>query len=271
MVRGDRRDAAEIVDAGSDQLIERMWIQIGRCLYADIFGQQQARDRNAPQMLVQIGLGRIRHCSIGLGAKVLHDDLLQMTVAFVQVAQCEQCLDALTPGFADTDQDPAGKRHGLLAGRVHARQTCGWQLVRASVVRAAFFAQARRSRFEHQAHRHADLAQRGDLRGAHQARIQVRQQTGFLVYPLRNLAEVADRARVPEFRQRLTCRAIAQLRLVAEREQGLVTARFGAGVSDCYGLFDGQICGFGLARRVRKGAVPAHIPAQMGERNKDLR
>ena len=41
----------------------------------------------------------------GLGAEILHDDFLDVAVRAVQIAQCQQRLDALAPRLADADQD----------------------------------------------------------------------------------------------------------------------------------------------------------------------
>ena len=78
--------------------------------------EDQPRDGDGPEMVVEIGLGRLRHARPGLGAEILDDDLLQVAVAVVQVAQRQQRLDALAPGLADADQDAGGERHRRLAG-----------------------------------------------------------------------------------------------------------------------------------------------------------
>ena len=60
--------------------------------------EQDARDRDRPEMLVERRLVALRHARAGLGAEVLDDDFLQMAVALVQVAQRQQRLDALRAG-----------------------------------------------------------------------------------------------------------------------------------------------------------------------------
>src|SRR3984893_4957595 len=67
-------------------------------------------------MIVEVGLGRLRHPRPRLGPEILYDDLLQVAVAVVQVAQRQQRLDALAPGLADADQDAGRDRHRGLAG-----------------------------------------------------------------------------------------------------------------------------------------------------------
>ena len=47
----------------------------------------------------------VRHPGPGLGAKILDDDFLDVPVCFVQLAQPQQSLEALTPRLADADQD----------------------------------------------------------------------------------------------------------------------------------------------------------------------
>jgi len=68
----------------------------------------------------------------------------------------------------------------------------------------------------------------------------------------------------------LACRAVAQLRLVAQGEQRLVAARLGAGAGDGEDLVAGQIDPLAAARRLGEGAVVTDVAAQLGERDEDL-
>ncbi len=117
-----RRDAAPIIDAGGDQLRERAGAQIGRRLDVHARPEDQPRHGDRPQMVVEVGLGRLRHAGAGLGAEILDDDFLDVAVAVVQIAQGEQRLDALAPRLADADQDAGGERDRRLAGRCDRRE-----------------------------------------------------------------------------------------------------------------------------------------------------
>jgi len=68
----------------------------------------------------------------------------------------------------------------------------------------------------------------------------------------------------------LTGDAVAALRLVAEGEQRLVTSGPGARRGDLDGLIDGQVGARKIPRRVGKGAITAHVAAQLGEGDEDL-
>src|SRR5436190_24057453 len=75
---------------------------------------------------------------------------------------------------------------------------------------------------------------------------------------------------MPELIELVRGGAVAQLRLVAKREQRLVTAGCLAGARDRDHLVEAEISALVPARRMRKGAVMADIAAEPGERNEDL-
>ena len=77
-----------------------------------------------------------------------------------------------------------------------------------------------------------DLAQRRDLLARHDAGIGVRQQAGLAQHQRAHRGEIGDRRLVAERVERLARRAVAQLGLVAEREQRLVAAGRLAGAGD---------------------------------------
>ena len=90
---------------------QRSGRQIGRRLDVHRGAEQDARDRDGPEMFVERRLGMLRHAGAGLGAEILDDDFLHVAVALVQLAQRQQRLDALAPRLADADQDAGGERH----------------------------------------------------------------------------------------------------------------------------------------------------------------
>ena len=140
-------------------------------------------------MLGQRRLRRVSHGGARLGPEVLDDDLLQMIVAGMQGAQREQGFDALAPRLADADQDAAGERHAELAGRADRLQANPGMLVRAAVVGAAARTGAPRS-IPASARRKPKPAQQLEVRPGHHAGIDVRQQSGRVVNPLRDLREI---------------------------------------------------------------------------------
>ena len=221
-------------------------------------------------MLLERRLRRARHRGPGLGAKVLDDDLLEMIVARVQRAQREQGFHALAPRLADPDQDAAGERHAELTGRADGLQPHLRKLVRAGMVGSAARAQALRDRLQHQPGRHRNRAQPLQVGAGHHARIDVGQQSGRLVHPLRDLGEIRDGRLVTERGQRLARDAVAALRLVAEREQRLVAAGPGAGLGDGNGLVDRQIWRAQVARRLGERAVAADVTAEPRQRDEHL-
>ena len=111
VVGRDRRDAAPVVDARLDQAAIARLLQVGRRLDRQRVAEDQARDGDGPQQLVERRLGRIGHARVGLGLEVLDDDFLQVAVRAVQVAQRHQRLDPLLARLADADQDARGEGH----------------------------------------------------------------------------------------------------------------------------------------------------------------
>jgi hypothetical protein len=90
MVGRDRRHPAPVVDAGGQQLAEVIGTQVGRRLDRGARTEHQSRHGNGPQVLTQRCLGVVGHAGARMGHEVLHDHLLQVTVAPVQCAQRQQ-------------------------------------------------------------------------------------------------------------------------------------------------------------------------------------
>ena len=143
----------------------------------------------------------------------------------VQVAQRDQRLDALAPGLADADQDAARVRDPQPPGagdRIDAHRR---QLVGRAEVRAAALREPLRGRLEHDPLRRADLAQREQLVVVEDARVRVGQQARLAQHLARHVGEVGGGRREAEARELLARGAVAQLGLVAEREERLAAAR----------------------------------------------
>src|SRR5262249_47085946 len=169
--------------------------------------------------------GRMWHTGCGLRPKILNDDFLYVPVSVVERAQRQQRIDSLLAGFPDADQNARGERHALLAGRVDARQPRLRMLVGRAMVGAAALAQPLGYGFEHEALGEGDGAQRGHVGWRQMARIEVWKQSGLLVDRARGLRQIRQGRAMSEPGELVGSASVAQLRLVAEREQCLLAAR----------------------------------------------
>ena len=179
VIGGHRRDPAPIVDAGADEPCEGCGAQIGRGLNIHGGTQDEPRHGDRAQVFRLGGIRRVRHARSSLGAEVLDDDLLQVTVALVQLAEREECLDALAPRLADADEEARGEGDRGLAREADGLEPEGRVLVRRAEVRAAALGEPLRTRLQHQALRHRDGAECCDVRCGEQARIGVGQKPGL--------------------------------------------------------------------------------------------
>ena len=270
MIRRHRRDAAPVVDAGADQRREIAIGEVGRRLDVHLRLEQQSGDRYGPQMLSCRGGRRLRHARAGLGPEILDDDFLDVPVSFVQIADRQQRLHALGPRLADADQDAGGERHALLAGEPDGFEPHRRVLVGRSEMRAAALAQASRYALQHDALRNRHLAQRRNLIRVEHAWIDVRQEAGLLEHRAGGLREIRDRRGMAQPRELVARCGVAQLRLVAEREQRLLAARPDAGRRDRQHLVEREIGIVAPARRLRERAVVADVAAKPGQRDEDL-
>ena len=107
-------------------------------------------------------------------------------------------------------------------------------------------------------------------RGQH-AGVQVRQQPRLLEHRLARRAEVLERRRAAELGELLARGAVAQLGLVAEREERLAAARRRARPRDREHLVDRHVRALAAPRRLRERAVVADVAAELRQRDEDLR
>ena len=233
-----RRDAAPVVGARADERRELAGLQVGRRLDRHARPEEEAGDGERPQMLRERRLGRAGHARAGLGAEVLDDDLLQMAVRCVQLAQREERLEPLAPALPDTDQKPRGAGNRQFTGDPERLQAKRRNLVRGAEVRATARCQPLARALEHETHRHRHRAQPREVRARHHARIQVRQEAGLRVHLAGTVLQVRQRARKTELFERAARRRVAQLRLVAEGEKGLLAAGRRSGAGDVEHLFE---------------------------------
>jgi hypothetical protein len=101
-----------------------------------------------------------------------------------------------------------------------------------AVVRPAALAQPHGSRFEHETLRHGDRAQCRRIGRRQMTRVEVRQQSGLLEHGVRGLGEIGQGRAMPEAGELVGGGAVAQLRLVAEREQRLLATGCASGPCD---------------------------------------
>ena len=85
-------------------------------------------------------------------------------------------------------------------------------------MRPAAAAQPLRGAFQHDPLGHRDLTQAVNVRAAHDAGVEMRQETRLTQHQPRHLREVGERGLVTEPRQRFARRAVPQLGLVAQCE-----------------------------------------------------
>ena len=136
------------------------------------------------------------------------------------------------------------------ASRIVSRRRAG-NLVRRGPVRPAPLAEPLGGRLEHDPHRRRDRPQRLELRARHHAGVQVRQQAGLLEHEPRAAREVLERRLAAERAQLLARDLVAELGLVAEREERLAAARRRARARDREHLVLGHDT---RARRAAAGA-----------------
>ena len=198
------------------------------------------RDGDRPQELLERRLGRRRHPRSGLGAEVLDDHLLHVAVALGELADRAAAprsrsarvspMPIRMPVVNGTRSSPAA---AIVASRTRRR------LVGRAEVRPAARRQPLGRRLEHQ-RPSTPLTGRS-------ARTSSRVMTPGLrcgSRPVSSSTAAAARRRYssvvshPSAAELLARRAVAQLRLVAEREQRLAAAGGGAGPGDREHLVD---------------------------------
>ena len=192
-------------------------------------------------------------------------------VLLAERLQREQRVDPLLAGLADPDEDPARERDRELAGEPDRLEAARGQLVRGGPVRAALRAEPLGRRLEHDPHRGRDGPQRLELGARHHARIEVRQEPRLLEHEPRAALEVLERRRAAERAQLLARDLVAQLGLVAEREERFAAAGRGAGARDREHLVLGHERALAAPGRPRERAVAADVAAQRRQRDEDLR
>src|ERR1700686_1834119 len=106
------RYATPIVDASIEEVMVIRRRKIGRGLNIDVW-HEQARDWDGSHDFALRGIGPGVHWNFGLGAKVLNDYFLNVTVAAMQVTDRKQCVNTIFDGFADANKQ-AGRERNIL-------------------------------------------------------------------------------------------------------------------------------------------------------------
>ena len=210
------------------------------------------------------------HLRVRLRPEVLDDDLLDVPVSLVQVADREQRVDPLLARLADPDQDARRERDPELAGQPEGLQPSGRPLVGRAEVRPTALGEPVGDRLEHDSLRGRDAAEPFELSGAHHARVRVRQEARLGQHELGHPREVVDRRLAAELCQLLPRHPVAALGLVTEREQRLPAPGLGACPRDREHLVRRQVGALSPARRLRERAVVADVAAQGRQRDEDL-
>ena len=271
VIRGQRGDAAPVVDAGpQDQVVLRA-DQVGRRLDAGLGAEDEPGHGDRGGQVVEFGVRGVAHLGVRLGPEVLHDDFLDAPVLPGDLADGEDRLGPFGHPLADADEDARGERDVAAAGVLQHPEPDGGILVRAAEVRAAFLGeQAAGRRFQHHAHGRRDRLEPLEVLPAEHARVEVRQQAGLLEHADRHRPQVGQGVVVAVRVQPVFRLVPAQLGLVAQREQGLLAAEFGALAGDGEHLVGFQVQVIQPVRDGREGAVAAAILAQPGQRDEDL-
>ncbi len=221
-------------------------------------------------MIFERGRGRPGHARSGLRPEVLDDNLLNVTIAVVEFPQGQERLDALGARLADADQHTSGEGHARFAREPDGLEARRGPLVGRPMMRSAALAQTLCRAFEHDPLRNGNLAQHCDVGSIENPGINVRQQPRLFKYRARRRGEIGQGCFVPELAKLLARRAVAQFRLIPEREQRFLAIRRGAGPREGEDLIERQVGCFFLSRGVGERAVVAHVPTELGQRDKNL-
>jgi hypothetical protein len=113
--------------------------------------------------------------------------------------------------------------------------------------------------------------QRGELFFVLRPRVGVRQEAGVVDHDLGHRRDVVDRRGIVALGEPAGRDLVVQLRPLAEGEERLVAAGSGPSASNREHLVSLEVGGLEPRRRLGEGAVAAAVPAELGERDEDLR
>jgi hypothetical protein len=130
--------------------------------------------------------------------------------------------------------------------------------------------QALRERLEHDTHAHVDLAQRGEITLAHEARVGVGKEARFFRHELAHLSQVAEGRGVPHAIQELAVLGENGFGPVAEGEERFLGAEPLARPGEGENLLGRHGEGAGLPRIAPEGTVAAIVATEIGQGHEDL-
>jgi hypothetical protein len=127
-----------------------------------------------------------------------------------------------------------------------------------------------RDGLEHDAHADVDLPERGEVSLAHDTRIRVRQESRFPDDEGRDLSQIAERRAMPHAPEEVAVLGEDRLRPVTQGKQRFFGAEPLAGSGQRQDLVGSHAQRAGLAGVAAKGAVPAVVATEVGQRDEDL-
>src|SRR3989442_755991 len=160
VVEGERRDSAPIIETRREEAGIDLRREVRRRLDVHLWAQDEARDRERPQEILERGLGRLPHRDPRLGAEVLDDDLLDVAVLFVEVADRDERVDPLASRLADADEQAGRERNAELA--VERDDLVGFHRVSTRLARVAAEGAVPAVVAAERRQRHEDLRREGD-------------------------------------------------------------------------------------------------------------
>ena len=268
-IRRERRNSAPIVDSGREQHFIVRRGEVGRSLDIHV-SEHKPRDRHRPQHLAARRLRPLCHGDRRLRAEVLHDHLLDVTVAMVQFTDSEQSVHPIVRVLADADQQPGGERYPLLASLHDRLQAPCRYFVGCPIMRCSRTQQGAAGCLQHQAKTRTHCSQPTYPLRAHQAGIGMRQERSLTQHQFAHRFQIMQSRLVSQLAQRRAHFRKHQLRLIAQAEQSLATPQ----LLPRPGYIQHFLGRHGMRARIggiaAESAVAAVIAAQVGERQKDF-
>src|SRR5215208_1237702 len=167
----DRRNSSPVIDASAQQklMIERA--QVWWRLQVHLSTQQEPSNRNRFRHVHTFRFWRLGHTGTRFGAKILHDNLLNMTILVMNITDCQETVYPFFEGFSDADEDAGRERDGqcsCLAQHAHPNDGV---LIWCGEMGHAALAQAGTDVFEHEPKADVDLFEPLHLVIAHDPRV----------------------------------------------------------------------------------------------------
>ena len=174
-------DTAPVIDSSAYQQGEFVCVgEVRRRLHSGIRPHHNAGHRDSRNVFLQGEVDLVLHCSARFRTKVLHDGLLNVTIALVGGADLEQCLRSLRVVLSDAEQHAGGERNARAPGILeHSQSQCRVFIGRAIVNAALLRPQPGGGGLEHHSHGWSNRTQCLQLAPAHHAGVQMWQQAGL--------------------------------------------------------------------------------------------